>query len=290
MSATTQTAVSTHVAAFSAIEQAVKEFEKRHKDVVHDCKTTDGDKAARKDRQEVQQHITSIEAKRVELTEPHLTAQRAIMAIATGYKDRLTTLKTNYDTQIKAEETRKAEVKRAAELEAQRKRDEAAAAERAEAAKREQELREQNERLQAELAAAKAAAAPATITKNEADSIGLRGWSSIEADEAPANAPGDDLTFPIAAGFGGRDTGTVEKITRNLPSCDSDLLDLLDSSTAHAISTPNRPTNRVNRPANGFALPTAQQVADALTDHAKKRTSIRNVCDVLDAIRALMAD
>lgn len=260
---TESTAVSTHVQAFTHIEAAVAAFEKRHKDVVHDCKTTEGDKAARKDRQEVQQHISSIEAKRVELTEPHLTAQREIMAIAKGYTARLTTLKANYDTQIKAEETRKAEIKRKAELEAQRKRDEAAAAERAAAAKREQELREQNERLQAELAAAKAAAAPAPVPQ---------GWDRIEADEEPQREPTKRYIVMLDR-------------AANVPAAHDDgLLDLLDAGTSHA----NMAEARDTRPVAPLKLPTAHEVADALSEAARKRTNIRHVVDVLEALRKIM--
>lgn len=268
------TKVSTHVKAFTHVEAALIALEQKHRDVVHDCKTTAGDKAARQDRLEVQQHITSLEAKRVELTEPYLIAQREIMAIATGFKMRLTTLKTNYDTQIKAEETRKANVKRAAELEAQRKRDEAAAAERAEAARKAQELEAENAKLRAQLAAAKPVQAeePEPRWSNHPEPV-FDGWDRIEADSVPQTI------------VGMKPLGEVLKI--QVPAAhDESLLDLLEAGSAHQNTTAARDT----RPVAGFKLPSAQAVADALSEHAKKRTSIRNVCDVLDAIRQLMAD
>jgi hypothetical protein len=60
---------------------------------------------------------------------------------------------------------------------------------------------------------------------------------------------------------------------------DDGLLDLLSASEAHSKHT--------QRPATGLELPTANEIADALSVAAKRRTTIRNVTDVLEAIRAL---
>ncbi|WP_164707920.1 hypothetical protein [Paraburkholderia phosphatilytica] len=275
------TAVSTHVQAFSAIEEAVAAFEKRHKGVVHDCTTTAGDKAARKDRQEVQEHISSIELKRVELKEPHLTAGREIDALAKVYTARLATLKAGYDTQIKAEENRKAEAKRAAEREAQLKRDEEAAAARKEAEEKAAALEAENVVLRAKLAAAQPAQEPVQDEPphivERAYTYAPTGWDRIEAGDEYEGGPADVIR--AERGSPETDPALRERVGHTI---DHALLDLLDAGHAHG-ATEERNTKPVTR----FRLPGAGEITDALSDHAKKRTNVRHVCDVLEAIRKI---
>jgi vacuolar-type H+-ATPase subunit I/STV1 len=259
--------MTTSIAGFDPIAASVELLKAKFAGVTYDVQTTDGMKAAKADRAALKEYRLAVEAKRVELKEPHLLAGREIDEHAKTLTKEITTLETERDSLIKAEEQRKAEIKRKAE---QAERDRIAAEERAKAAEREAELKRENEALKAQIEAARAAAPDPAIEALKSAAF------------AAAGVPSDDDEFtPHANG----------KPAAHDPA----LLDLMadDGFKPRTVAAPafaHRPQyeSRAVRRMSGDNLPTANEVAAALSEHAKKRTNIRHVTDVLEAIRSIL--
>ncbi len=106
---------------YTQTAKALAELEGRLKSVVYDVATTKGMEAARKDRKEVRDLRIALEAERVRIKAPALERSRLIDAEAKSLTAKLVDLESPIDAQIKAEEQRKENEKRAAE-EAERQR------------------------------------------------------------------------------------------------------------------------------------------------------------------------
>lgn len=304
------------LAPFDPVKAVLAELTRRHAGVVHDVKTTAGMKAARKDRAELRGVRTDVEALRVKLKEPILRDGRDIDAEAKRITAEISTLELDYDKQIRAEDLRK---EREAKEEADRKAAEAKAirdaelaeerriaaereavlqAERDAAQQRENELREQLAAAQAAIEAAKPVPsivdilsddklsqpepAPNAIAELASTDEGAipAGWERIEAgDEVAVKQAPIGYTRPAASRYMplGASVAKVESVSPR--RFEDDLLDLLDVQTAKAID------HAVNRPVTASQLPDAETVYANLSDAAKRRTSPRNVADVLEAIR-----
>jgi phage-related minor tail protein len=269
---------STTLAGFDVIGATIAALQAKFKDVQHDVTTTAGLAAEKKDRAELKGYRMQVEAKRVELKAPYLSAEREIDAHAAKLSSAIGELEKARDKRIKDEEARKAAAKRAIE-EAERAERERVAAEklaeeRKAAAEREAALQAERDELAAKLAALQASN-PAPVIEDFpiAASFGNRvpeGWDRIEAGEECETAT---LIH----------NGESFKRTPNHTSApaghDDGLLDLLAASESHSKQDKRRAT--------GFTLPTANEVADALSSRAKRRTTILHVADVLEAIRAI---
>lgn len=308
MTTTENTSVSQNLAPFSEINAALEALKSRHTGVVHDVKTTVGMKAARADRAEVKEYRVSVEKKRVELKAPHLEAGREIDAEAARITKELTKLELDYDKQIRAEDLRKErEAKEEADrkaAEAQAIRDAELAEERRLAAEREaalqaerdatekanRELREQLAVAQAAIEAAKPVQAEIMEPIKGFDPVPIidvpAGWERVEAGFEVDSEP-TVLAKPKSDPWDNRSVGTgyqpltasVARVSPVRASFDSTLLDLLDGETAQVIAKAS------NHAATAFVLPDDGLVFANLSDAAKRRTSPRNVADVLEAIR-----
>jgi colicin import membrane protein len=103
---------------YSPTVAALAELEQRHKGAVFDLSSTSGMSAARKARAEIRTYRTSLEAMRKAIKAPALERCRLIDAEAKAITERLVSLETPIDDQIKAEEARieaEKEAKRQAE-------------------------------------------------------------------------------------------------------------------------------------------------------------------------------
>lgn len=264
------------VAGFNVIDAVIASLQEKFKASPHDVKTPKGLAAEKKDRAELKGYRLQVEEKRVELKAPYLNAEREIDAHAKKLTEAISELEKARDKRIKDEEQRKRDEKLAEEREAQAKRDAAIEAERQAAAEREKELKAQLAAVQAQLEAAK----PAPVIEDfpiaasfggrvESENPAPAGWERIESGSEQ-----ETLVIPAR----GRMVSVPQHV--GIPAAhDDELLDLLSASEAHSKHT--------QRPATGLELPTANEIADALSVAAKRRTTIRNVTDVLEAIRAL---
>jgi hypothetical protein len=247
--------MTTSITGFDPIAASVAALKAKFENVTYDVTTTDGMKAAKADRAELKEFRLEVEAVRVRLKEPHLLAGREIDDHAKTLTKEITTLEAARDEVIRAEERRKAQIK--AERE-RAERDRIAAEERAKAAEREEQLRRENEALRAQIEAAKALE-PAVVTV--------------------------------------LDDGTFEPVATGVPAAhDPALLDLMADdgfrpSKPAAPAFAHRPQfeSRAVRRLSFDSLPTANEVAAALSAHAKQRTNVRHVTDVLEAIRSIMS-
>jgi hypothetical protein len=248
--------MTTSITGFDPIAASVAALKAKFENVTYDVTTTDGMKAAKADRAELKEFRLEVEAVRVRLKEPHLLAGREIDDHAKTLTKEITTLEAARDEVIRAEERRKAQIK--AERE-RAERDRIAAEERAKAAEREEQLRRENEALRAQIEAAKALE-PAVVTA--------------------------------------LDDGTFEPVATGVPAAhDPALLDLMaddgfrPSKPAAPLFNARAPQfeSRAVRRLSFDSLPTANEVAAALSAHAKQRTNVRHVTDVLEAIRSIMS-
>lgn len=111
----------TRIAEYSATAAALAELRGRLAGVVYDITTTKGLDSARRDRRELVTLRTSLEAKRKELKAPALERAKLIDTEAKRIEGEIVALESPIDQQIKAEERRREDEKRALE-EAERRR------------------------------------------------------------------------------------------------------------------------------------------------------------------------
>lgn len=112
---------STQIAEYNPVEAALTDLRERFDGKVHDVTTTKGMAEAKKDRYELRALRTDLEKKRVEIKKPVLDHSRLIDSEAKRITIELVKLERPIDDVIKAEEKRKAEIKRQKE-EAEEKR------------------------------------------------------------------------------------------------------------------------------------------------------------------------
>lgn len=194
--------MNTQISEYSQTAAALEELRGRYAGVVYQVETPSGLKAARKGRAELRGLRVRLEKTRVEVKAPYLKQIRLIDGEAKAISRALTELEQPIDDQIKIEEARKAEIRRAKEearLQALREELERERAElerqRAEAhAKIESELAEARARLHdLELAVGEHADATGTTEHTEA---------SRENGSVVKTAPGGvDLSDPAMAHF-----------------------------------------------------------------------------------------
>lgn len=98
--------VLTPVVAFEPIARALAEVKKCYGSLVFDCRTRQGDKDARRARQEIKDYLAALEKARVAAKAPLLENIRVIDSEAKRIKEALESLKGPIHDQIVAEETR----------------------------------------------------------------------------------------------------------------------------------------------------------------------------------------
>jgi len=103
------------LAEFNPVQKGLAELRKELAGVQFDVTTTAGDKAARAARSRCVSIRTSADAAYEGWNKPMLTKQREMRAILAQIKDEVKAIEEPIDAQIKAEETRKAEIRAAKE-------------------------------------------------------------------------------------------------------------------------------------------------------------------------------